>query len=75
MASDQTIFSCDVLTQQFSLGYFKPKRCIVDNLYEGLYLFVIIARSKSIEVIRSAQVMFSSLPQMQNLGHKTFQQK
>ena len=67
MASDQTIFSCDVQFQQFSLGYFKSKRCILDNIYEGLYISVIIARSKFIE---SAQVMFNSLPQMQNLGNR-----
>ena len=71
MASDQTIFNCDVDFQQFSLGYFKSKRCILDSIYEDLDIFII----KGVFIIRSAQVMFSSLPQMQNLGHKTFQQK
>ena len=67
MASDQTIFNCDVDFQQFSLGYFKSKRCILDSIYEDLDISVI----KGVFIaIRSAQVMFNSLPQMQNLGHK-----
>ena len=50
MASDQTIFNCDVDFQQFSLGYFKSKRCILDSICEDLDISVIkdvfIAHSK-----------------------------
>ena len=69
MASDQTIFNCDVDFQQFSLGYFKSRRCILDSIYEDLDIFIIKGVFIAL-AIRSAQVMFSSLPQMQNLGHK-----
>ena len=41
MASDQTIFNCDVDFQQFSLGYFESKRCILDSIYEDLDISVI----------------------------------
>ena len=41
MASEQTIFNCDVDFQQFSLGYLKSKRCILDSIYEDLDISVI----------------------------------